>query len=250
MPSITFVGGGKITLLGLVKACIFLSMKMTGLWFVAAYFWLYCMSPVINAWHRAITNRQLEVYLVCFAIADVSFGYLAGSELFSMPIHFVLLYGIGHYLRVSDRKWVKDSSVWTCFVKYAVATIILFAYAAILVVRQGEAHKSFEYLNPIITVQSIFILLIFTKINVKHSNRINYLAASAFPVYLLSENVHMRHWFVDGIQYMMGHLSMPVFIVAFAVACVCAYFVLLMADKVLGHIYKPLTNQIIKRCKR
>lgn len=224
-------------------------MQATGLWFVAAYFWLYCMSPVINAWHRSITNRQLEVYLICFTIADVAFGYLAGSALFSMPIHFVLLYSIGHYLRISERKWVKDSSVRVCFAKYAVTTVLLFAFAALLVVRKGEAHKSFEYLNPLITIQSVFILLIFTKIKIGHSHRINYLAASAFPVYLLSENIHTRRWFIDGIQYMLQHLSTPVFIIVFALACFGTYFVLLMTDKLLGHVYRPLTNQIIKLCK-
>lgn len=240
-------GGGKITVAGLAKSSVFLSMKYTGLWFVGTYFYLYCISPIVNAWHNSITTRTLEKYIICFALFDFLLGYAMESDIVSMPIHFVLLYSIGHYLRVSDRKWVQQSSVVSSTTKYVGVTILLLSYAIILVMLKGEAHKCFSYLNPLITIQSVFVFLIFTKMSIKKSSIINWLAASTFPVYLLSEILYMRHWFVEIVQGIKRNTDGLGFVITFSLFCIAAYFLLLMVDKLLSKAYVPITKTIIKK---
>lgn len=207
------------------------------------------MTPIINCWLASLSNGKLETYLICFLLIDVFLGYIMKSDLISMPIHFLLLYSIGYYLKVSERKWIKESTVHSNVALYIVVTLTLFTFAIIQVAQKGEAHKCFGYFNPLITIQAIFIMQIFCKIKIRKSARINYLAASAFPVYLIHENIYMRHWFVDVIQFMKGNMTIIAFVACFSLFCVISYILLIFSDKVLASVYKPLTNKIIHLCK-
>lgn len=171
------------------------------------------------------------------------------SDLISMPIHFFLLYSIGYYIKVSERSWIKKTSVKKNICFYIVSTLILFIFAIIQVLIKGEAHNCFGYYNPLITIQAIFIMLIFCNIKIKKSIKVNYLAASAFPVYLISENVYMRHWFVEFIQCMKYHFTGVSFVICFCLFCVIAYLLLILLDKVLGNIYMPSINKILNSFK-
>lgn len=243
------LGGGKITIVNFAKACIFLSVKFTGLWFIVSYFYLYCMTPIINCWLVSLTDKKLETFLICFILMDLFLGYVMKSDLISMPIHFFLLYSIGYYIKVSERSWIKKTSVKKNICFYIVSTLILFIFAIIQVLIKGEAHNCFGYYNPLITIQAIFIMLIFCNIKIKKSIKVNYLAASAFPVYLISENVYMRHWFVEFIQCMKYHFTGVSFVICFCLFCVIAYLLLILLDKVIGNIYMPSINKILNSFK-
>ena len=239
------IGNKPFTFIGLLKSIIFISERFTGLWFVSSYFYLYCMTPIINTWLCQIDKQKMKIYLICFILADITLGFLMDNKLISMPIHFVLLYSIGHYLKVSNDNWIIKSTIPQCLLGWLITTSVLFVLAMLF----NNPHKCFHYMNPIITGQSIFILLVFTKIRIRNSIRINYLAASTFPVYLLSENINTRDYFVQGIQFLQQYLPHLLFIATFIFLCTISYFALIFIDKFFSLIYKPITNKRINTFK-
>lgn len=241
------IGNNTYTFIGFIKSFIFLSVEYSGLWFISSYFYLYCIAPIINTWHNSLDKYQMRTYIICFACADIVLGFIMENKLISMPIHFILLYSIGHYLKIANDDWIQRSTIGQCALGYLITTSI-YSLLTIIFLSFGQyayLQKCFNYLNPIIIVQSIFILLTFTKIHLRKQS-INNLALSVFPVYLISENINTRHYFIEFIQFFKQNMSLPLFIIFIIIFFIIAYFILIYIDKFLSFIYKPFTNKIIK----
>lgn len=56
------IGNNTHTFIGFIKSFIFSSVEYSGLWFISSYFYLYCIAPIINAWHNSLDKYQMRTY--------------------------------------------------------------------------------------------------------------------------------------------------------------------------------------------
>jgi len=157
-----------------------------GLWFVGAYIVLYIISPILNSFVLNTNRKTFRTVLVAFFIIQTIYGFSSRWEFFCSgysPLSFAGLYLLSRYIRIysckcfSFNKWC-DISIFLCSTLFtSLASMILVGHAG------QDAWLLYEYLSPTVIVGSVYFFLFFSKISF-HSSFINWIAGSAFAVYL------------------------------------------------------------------
>lgn len=166
----------------IVNAC--LSM-INGRWFIPAYVSLYMVAPLLNAFIEKSTTKQLFRYILIFYIFSTVYGYFMLSKEFNEGMSLISLIGIyltGAYLHREDKVLSKlNSRNWLGL--YFVCSLLLIVIS-IGLFKLNISSLIFGYLNPIIILQSVFLFMFFERLNIGNHRWINFIAASAFSVYL------------------------------------------------------------------
>lgn len=166
----------------IVNTC--LSM-INGRWFIPAYISLYVVAPLLNAFIERSNTRQLLRYIIIFYIFSTVYGYFMFTKEFNGGMSLISLIGIyltGAYLYRDDRGFAKLNS-WSWLGLYLACALLLIV-GSIGLLKLNISSLIFGYLNPIIIVQSVFLFMFFERLNIGNHRWINFIAASAFAVYL------------------------------------------------------------------
>lgn len=106
------------------------------------------------------------------------------------------LYSVGYYLKHTVDKYIQKIKAYS--LSLFVATVLFLSVWGILTIHQiGTESTIFCYTNPFVILQAVFLFLVFDKMKIKSCNMINHIAASSFMVYMMSENIHTRKYFVS-----------------------------------------------------
>lgn len=205
------------------KAC--LSM-LNSRWFIPAYIALYVLSPVLNAFVERTSTKELFSYLLAFYAFSTFFGYFMFSREFNEGMSLISLVGIyltGAYLRREDMilsQWTARRSICA----YLISAGIL-AVASLAIFKLGVGSSLYGYLNPVIIVQSVFLFLFFKNINIGNRRWINFVAASAFSVYLFHMHPLVYGKYQEVCRFLIDEtipaITVPALFVAIFVFCVC-----------------------------
>ncbi len=200
-------------------------------WFVVAYLVLYALAPVLNAFIEKATSRQYLNVILAFLGFEFVFGWImpleaAGFNRGHSAISFIGLYLLAGYLKRHSVQLL-NYSVHKNLMLYLVCTV---ASVALYFFTRKHLGIMF-YSSPFVIAASVFFFLAFNKMSFS-SRIVNYLACSAFSIYLIHMHPlvspHFRTMMNWGYDLMGGWLYV-LFAVAFAVvfglACV-------MLDKV------------------
>lgn len=237
------LAGGSFSLKELVNSAIFISVERTGLWFLSAYLYLYCFSAVMNTWLKSRTQKQLTVFTIIMVSAIGIMSFLLKVETFNTFILFLALYSVGYYLKHTEDKYIQKIKDYSLLL--FVATIALLSVWGILTIHQiGTESTIFCYTNPLVILQAVFLFLVFDKIKIKNSKMINHIAVSSFMVYMMSENIYTRNYFVSIVKSIFSIDSECLTIVTYIAFLFVAYLVLTAIDKILSKIYIPCINWI------
>lgn len=167
-----------------------------GLWFVWAYVVLMLLSVPLNVFiEKAPQNLQVKFLLIYFGFETLGVIY-HGLDMFNQgysALSFIGIYILGGLIRRNMSRF--DKSAWVYFLYYiaTVATMTLLVVLAIYIIHfpEGSALPGTQvekfmmfYSSPVNILASALLLIAFAKLNF-HSRGINYVAASAFGVYLL-----------------------------------------------------------------
>lgn len=158
---------------------------VNGRWFVPAYIALYIISPILNEFINNSQTKNLGRYVLCFYIFSTLFGYLLVSDEFNGGMSLISLIGIyltGAYLRREDSVFNRFSAR-QCFMSFSAIAVLLVVISTGLLT-MGISKSIFGYLNPLIIIQSVFLFLTFRNLKIGNIKYINWIAASAFAVYL------------------------------------------------------------------
>lgn len=167
-----------------VKACQILSCN--DLWYVPAYFGLYLLAPFLNAGCQSLTRQQFTAFLALFVGFNLWCGWYWGGSFnptgYTLT-QLIMLYFIGRYISRFPLPLIG-----TCRLQIiALAVYILASIANVLLYPFIPAAKLFAYNSPIVLIQSIALFYAFISPN--FTNRaINFIAKSAFAVYLIHKN--------------------------------------------------------------
>lgn len=161
-------------------------------WFVYAYFLLMLFAPIFNSWLSATDNRSLVrfiiVMLVVQLLGNVLLQIIGGFGSGYSVLSFIVLYCLGAYFR-KHTAYLRVSPKVLCIV-YLVMAAMTGAVMSVTTANLGpsllyDAINRFCYVynSPLVIAQSVTLFLLFAQMKIQ-SRIINYMAGSAFAVYL------------------------------------------------------------------
>lgn len=199
------------------------------LWFVKCFIILYLFAPMMNMLIDSLTQKQFFLFLMAFMTIQFLHGFVTQATWFDKgmsPLTLMSLYMTGRYMRLYPNKFISMNR-WLDMSIYIVVSLI-GALCTFVSVRYGaEGYRFFSYASPTIIIASVYFFLFFTKISFQ-SRLVNWIAASAFAVYVLNCEPHswikylsLNHsWWSSGdaISYIYKTLLLDIVVFLFAIA--------------------------------
>lgn len=162
-------------------------------WFIVSYMGLYLLAPVLNAFIEHASRQQFSAVVLAFFAFQTLYGWLLGNEwsIFKdgySTLSFVGLYLLAQYVRKYPMKWTQYvASVDLCIYLFVALLIAAIGFAGVWFEISGLNTLMLAYSNPLVIMESLFLILFFTKIQVQ-SPVVNFIGGSAFAVFLVHLN--------------------------------------------------------------
>ncbi len=213
-------------------------MVFGDLWFVCAYLLLYLMAPMMNGFVDSLTQRQFLYFLLTFLTIQFFHGFVIQVSWFDKgmsPLTLMSLYMIGRYMRMYPNRLTTMRRRVDLFIYFVVS--ILGAFFTFISVRLGaEGYRFFSYASPTIIVASVYFFLFFTKISFR-SRFVNWIAASAFAVYVLNCEGHFWSFYLST-NHSWWVSSIPlIYIVKTLLFDVAVFSVAIILDKIRSVVW-------------
>lgn len=195
----------------------FFPLDLENYWFIKIYLVLYLISPFLNIFinnlnkfnYRKLLILGLIMFSIIPTITNQEAIYNTTNYGYSL-VSFMYLYLVGAYLRIypfEDTSFSKKCTKTQKKMLFLVSFILLamFNFSLHIVskdmVGKGSMFNYFaniinicfnQYDNPIVIIQSICYLQLFYYISIK-SKFINKVASTTMGIYLIHENLFLRH---------------------------------------------------------
>lgn len=155
-------------------------------WFVICYLGLFLLSPMLNKFIESSSRKSLAYSLIIFWSYIFLWGWLIGDNNFNQgysTIVFIGLYLIGRFLKLYrfNIAW-SGIAFFACSLLNTMISMFLINYCNSIGV-----GRIVSYISPVVIIQSVLLLLWFSKINIGINKVINWLSISAFGVYLVQD---------------------------------------------------------------
>lgn len=166
-------------------------------WFVMSYIGLYILSPLINSFLENTPKRRVGFLILSFFTFQTICGWTGFARFFDSgysAMSFIGIYMLGAYMRINinDCKFLKKGHLnLLLFVVFVLIISLIYFVQEFIGIRLGV----FSYINPLVIAGSAFLFLYFANLKIKNSKIINWIAKSAFAVFLL----HTQKYFFEKI---------------------------------------------------
>lgn len=158
-------------------------------WFPKSYLALFVVAPILNSFIKSSSEEELGKFILLFYLLSTIGGYLMGWSDFNegmSALSLVGLYLIGAYLRMTTLKIFTLKPRYDLMLYLGLGLLMVILNVLLIIV--GISSSPYGYLNPVVIVMSIYLFLFFKKLDIGYSEVINFLATSAFSVYLFHCN--------------------------------------------------------------
>lgn len=152
-------------------------------WFATYYLILYLISPILNAAIQVYDKRTVLTITLLLFLVETRLPLAFGNG-YSV-LSFITLYLTGRTLRLYyDRiKGIRGIYWLALYVGVSLLNCAIYWHCG-----DGWMDQRFaSYSNPLVTVGAISLLLAFAKLRIGTNKIINFVAKSAFAVYLLHQ---------------------------------------------------------------
>lgn len=222
------------------------------MWFPKAYFLLYILAPVLNAYIEKADEKVLRNTILIFYIFQFAYGWLCGgvgwfSGGFS-TISFIGLYLLARYCRLYLSQYVNKFSFNTYVSIYILTGVIVSLVWMLLLkadVKQDNLNRWFlTYNSPHIIIEALLLLLAFNKIKISNSI-INWIASSCFAVYIFhcSPGIGTRLFELVKTYYQYDTL---IFIAYTGIGIIIVFSFSILIDKIRVFVWNSIIKLIIK----
>ena len=165
-------------------------------WFIRSYLGLMILVPVINAYLRQASMRQLAAVVTAFFIFQTIYGWILGKDGFSggySLLSFIGIYMLGHLARRGE--WHRRGP-WLWLALYLGCVAIDSAASLWRLGATGAIPPMIiEYNSPVVILGALSLMLTFAALPEWRSRTINGMAASCLAVYLLHFNpLILKHY--------------------------------------------------------
>ena len=151
-------------------------------WFILCYFILMALSPAINAIAGRLSYREQLWVGAALVIINCVFGWwfeMRFNDTGYTVYQLIMMYWIGGLVKSTLDRY--KHLPWRSI---AFATYIASIIGVILMMHSMRYFKVISYNNPVIVIESVALFVIFATMRFK-SRAINWIASSAFAVYLI-----------------------------------------------------------------
>lgn len=229
----------------------FLPVMNRDYWYFTAYFIMFMFIPILNVVLEKFDKKQMGVILGgCFVLLSVvptilmldpfnlmegySFGWL------------MYLYLIGGYIRkynlFSKDRCFNYIIYYICLALFTFLSKIGLEFLSMKITGEIRYNMMFiKYTSPTILLCAIFLVVAFSKLNVKRiAKLITFFAPLAFSVYLIHNNPLILNKFWS--QYFIFLKDMNILFMIFGVflCALCVYFVCSFIDFIRLKLFKFL----------
>lgn len=156
------------------------------IWFVKAYLGLYILVIPLNYFIKKSSRHEFAALLIAFYIFQTLYGLSGGAEFIQhgySTFSFIGLYLLARFCRLHLSKYYSKLAV--------LGGIMLVANFIIIVLLQSNRMTTYPfltYINPANIIIAMSMVIGFSLIKIKPNRLINYIASSAFAVYLIHQS--------------------------------------------------------------
>ncbi len=219
-------------------------------WFVKCYIALYLISPVLNAFVESASRRQVATVLIAFYVFQSIYGWLyTGTRWlesgYSLP-SFAALYLLARYMRLYPiRLW--RCSKWTDAAIYA-GYVLLLTVGMYYIKRAGlRGGILYFYSCPLVIIGAMHFLLFFSKLPSFTSRVINWIAISAFAIYLTHSSSFIGCYYDKWILGWFKSEPRYTFIIYTATLIAVVFVASILIDKLRIAVWNGVVSLIDKR---
>ena len=205
-------------------------------WFIGAYIGLMVLSPALNMYSNTMNTRQLGIYCLAFFVAEIAFDWLIPSiTIFGggyTPFAFVGLYFLGRYMARPDSLDFQLRVSIPCFLAACLFGGSTMAFASLYgnsipILRNKLMFCSLGYTTPLTLLGSFLIVMVIKHLHF-YSKIVNWLAASAFAVYLFHGG--MPFYKEKALEYFIKYRGIK-YICVMLLFLLCTYLVAVIIDQ-------------------
>lgn len=226
----------------------FLPFSDSPWWFMKVYLLLLLIAPIFETYMSICSNKEFYAMLAIASFISVYMGWLMhvspydnhGYDIFN----FILLYIIGHWLRIEDQMTIKLKADYKilfaifllcCAVRYKVQTI--------------NCVDWWDYSSPLNIIMAICVFCLFLKIRVPErvSHIVLFFSSSAISVYLVTDYPGLRFMLLQPLSWGMGSCSTATgqfawvlifIIICFVVCCIIDKLRILLSDVIMRKLIR------------
>lgn len=220
-----------ISLRGIIEQAMVLTH--TDLWYVPAYFILMLLSPFINAGFEIRPRKNNLLLVIVFTLFNFWAGWWWGGKFNASgytPFQLIMIYCIGR--SIASYKEVLNN--YFRFNKWKLFLLIGYLIATLLTITLGVSNYklAYSYNQPAVVIASVFFFLLFSSFHF-HLKLVNYVAKSAFAVYLLHKSPliwgnYIRPW----VKYLWNNNDLLTFSVYVILITLGVYIIAMLIDPV------------------
>lgn len=177
-----------------------LMLNSSDYWFIKSYLGLYLLSPILNIFVENVSQKYYRNILILLYSFQTIYGWFSidgaawiagGYSAFS----FICLYLLGRYIKkygdaitVGRYFRIRSLSKGNLLLLFlSIAFLLTFLAYTVTYIGIPIEGRLFTYTNPLVILESIVLVLLFSKIKFK-SSIINRIAFSCLAIYLLHGN--------------------------------------------------------------
>lgn len=221
-------------------------------WFVWAYIILYILSPCFNMFAENSTKKEFQTFLILFFIFQYIIDSTPHNNYFRQgysPLAFIGIYMLARYFRIYKENINKSVALCVFSLMVIINTLLEFSIKKFGIDNGIVNTVSSGYTNPITIIQSLALLLYFSKLNIQ--NRfINWISASYFAVYLFHMHFCIVDYYKEYAFKIYQEYSSISYISVITVFIAIFFIMPIIIDKVRIHCFIKLWNYIERRCQQ
>ena len=218
-------------------------------WFITAYIGLYILSPVLNTFIEHVNRRSYEILLVALLIFQLLYDGKASTFNGGYSVLFFMeLYLLARYVRVCQ-SFVSNQRMYVYLIVYLICAIILTICNTISGIRGVTIPivGGIAYSNPVVIIESLALLLLFSKINFS-SKMVNWLGASSFAVYLVHLNPNIVHtYFIPIVRRLASNSNLSLGIAGVFAFLIIVFTVSVLYDQIRIFSWNRVQKLIFKK---
>lgn len=234
---IAIVYTGNFSLMQLVDNLLVFTRES---YFVQCYLMLMFLSPIINSFFDKYGKKALGLVIALWGIeaimanvvGNVSLGINDGYSL----IHFILMYMLAKMAALYQEEILRVKKSWWIIGYFVCAGLVCAGHLL------GFTH-TWDYSNPIVMVESfcLFFPFLYKKF---YSRKINWLASSAFAVYIIHTTSPVFNVLQEADVWLSLNLKYWFYLPTYLLLCCLVFLMSVIYDKCREWLTKPLTDRI------
>lgn len=219
-------------------------------WFIKAYIALFIISPVLELFILHATKEQYRFVLIGFFLFQTVYDWLLHESVSwlssgaSLPT-MAFLYLLARYIKNAPPQFLevhKKTDILCCLL-ISIVTALLSAIARY---KLNISLHLYLYSCPFVVLSSLFFMHFFSQLSF-NSSAVNWVARSAFAVYLLHGNpLIVDEYFYNRILGWFNNETLVLFFAKLMIYLIMIYIVAVLIDQIRLYIWQLLIQKRIQ----